>query len=70
MTVIAIIDWYGRWGTSVFSENTAIFLNKFYSITMYGPQLQFIRHKYKCCPRDCGSVVISNTNMHAYKYCF
>ena len=26
MTEIATIDWFGRWGTSVFSENTAIFL--------------------------------------------
>ena len=26
MTEIAIIDWFGRWGTSVFSENTAIFI--------------------------------------------
>ena len=25
MTKIATIDWFGRWGTSVFSENTAIF---------------------------------------------
>ena len=25
MTEIAIIDWFGRLGTSVFSENTAIF---------------------------------------------
>ena len=25
MTEIATIDWFGRWGTSVFSENTAIF---------------------------------------------
>ena len=25
MTEIASIDWFGRWGTSVFSENTAIF---------------------------------------------
>ena len=25
MTEIAPIDWFGRWGTSVFSENTAIF---------------------------------------------
>ena len=24
MTEIATIDWFGRWGTSVFSENTAI----------------------------------------------
>ena len=24
MTEIAMIDWFGRWGTSVFSENTAI----------------------------------------------
>ena len=29
MTDIAIIDWFGRWGTSVFSENTAIFLFTF-----------------------------------------
>ena len=26
MTKIATIDWFGRWGTSVFCENTAIFL--------------------------------------------
>ena len=26
MTAIATIDWFGRWGTSVFSENTAIFI--------------------------------------------
>ena len=25
MTEIATLDWFGRWGTSVFSENTAIF---------------------------------------------
>ena len=25
MTEIATVDWFGRWGTSVFSENTAIF---------------------------------------------
>ena len=25
MTEIATIDWFGRWGASVFSENTAIF---------------------------------------------
>ena len=25
MTEIATIDWFGRWGTSVSSENTAIF---------------------------------------------
>ena len=25
MTEIATIDWFGRWGTSVFSEITAIF---------------------------------------------
>ena len=25
MTEIATTDWFGRWGTSVFSENTAIF---------------------------------------------
>ena len=27
MTEIATIDWFGRWGTSVFSENTAIFFS-------------------------------------------
>ena len=26
MTEMATIDWFGRWGTSVFSENTAIVL--------------------------------------------
>ena len=26
MTEIATIDWFGKWGTSIFSENTAIFL--------------------------------------------
>ena len=26
MTEIATKDWFGRWGTSVFFENTAIFL--------------------------------------------
>ena len=26
MTEIATIDWFGRWGTSMFSENTAIFI--------------------------------------------
>ena len=25
MTEIATTDWFGRWGTAVFSENTAIF---------------------------------------------
>ena len=25
MTELATVDWFGRWGTSVFSENTAIF---------------------------------------------
>ena len=29
MTEIATIDWFGRWGTSVFSENTAIFFLSF-----------------------------------------
>ena len=26
MTEVATVDWFGRWGTSVFSENTAIFI--------------------------------------------
>ena len=29
MTEIATIDCFGRWGTSVFSENTAIFETSF-----------------------------------------
>ena len=29
MTEIASIDWFGRWGTSFFSENTAILLSFF-----------------------------------------
>ena len=29
MTEIATTYWFGRWGTSVFSENTTIFLNAF-----------------------------------------
>ena len=29
MTEIATIDWFERWGTSVFSENTAIFKIKY-----------------------------------------
>ena len=31
MTEIATIDWFGKWGTSVFSENTAIFCCWFYA---------------------------------------
>ena len=31
MTEIATIDWFGRWGTSVFSEKTAIFVTVFFS---------------------------------------
>ena len=30
MTEIATIDWFGRWGTSVFSENTAVFSSSFF----------------------------------------
>ena len=29
MTEFATIDWFERWGTSVFSENTAIFHSDF-----------------------------------------
>ena len=28
MTEIVTIDWFGKWGTSVFSENTAIFTSE------------------------------------------
>ena len=31
MTEMATIDWFRRWGTSVFSENTAIY-NFFFSL--------------------------------------
>ena len=37
MTEIATIDWFGRWGTSVFSENTAIF-----SIRLLGIRCTFV----------------------------
>ena len=30
MTETATTDWFGRWGTSVFSENTAIFVPVFF----------------------------------------
>ena len=33
MTEIATIDWFGRLGTSVFSENTDIFFVKFCPIS-------------------------------------
>ena len=32
MTDIATVDWFGRWGTSIFSENTAIFLLYFKAV--------------------------------------
>ena len=32
MTEIAIIDSFGRWGTSVFSENTAVFDNHVFNV--------------------------------------
>ena len=39
MTEIATIDWFGRWGTSVFSENTAIFFIKFSLYNIKNEQL-------------------------------
>ena len=36
MTEIATIVWFGRWGTSVFSENTAIFLKPNWGIKPFG----------------------------------
>ena len=30
MTEIATIDWFGRWGTFVSAENTAIFISKLF----------------------------------------
>ena len=38
MTEIATIDWFGRWGTSVFSENTAIF---YYSLVIVSLHFRF-----------------------------
>ena len=35
MTEIATIDWFGKWGTSVFSENTAIFSDDSFSKIIY-----------------------------------
>ena len=35
MTETATIDWFGRWGTSVFSENTAMFVNTFILTRFY-----------------------------------
>ena len=34
MTEMATIDWFGRWGTSVFSEDTAIFRSTFEDTSM------------------------------------
>ena len=34
MTEIATIDCFGRWGTSVFSENTAIF-TMYFRVTIW-----------------------------------
>ena len=39
MAEIATIDWFGRWGTSVFSENTAIFLGQIRQIDQIYPIL-------------------------------
>ena len=44
MTEIATIDWFGRWETSVFSENTAVFYFRwewfllFILTLLYGPR--------------------------------
>ena len=35
MTEIATINWFGMWGTSVFSENTAIFLYSFFFFSSF-----------------------------------
>ena len=47
MTEIATIDWFGRWGTSVFSENTAIFLIQHIPCTQMsdaGPMVLWFLH--------------------------
>ena len=63
MTEIATIDWFGRWGTSVFSENTAIFLNFFSSITT-----RLIESKFHLVPPwDDGTKVCSNGPGHITK---
>ena len=40
MTEIATIDWFGRWGTSVFSEITAIFISCVISLLSKDPFLR------------------------------
>ena len=45
MTEIATIDWFGRWGISVFSENTAIFLDCGAGTERIGTELRRIRHE-------------------------
>ena len=48
MTEIATIDWFGRWGTSVFSENTAIFLFETVRLAQRHINHPPIDHLYKC----------------------
>ena len=48
MTEIATIDWFGRWGTSVFSENTGIFLlqdNRIYVLTFVNLEIDKLNNK-------------------------
>ena len=43
VTEIATIDWFGRWGISVFSENTAI------HVFVYGLNYYFLYNDYNLC---------------------
>ena len=63
MTEIATIDWFERWGTSVFSENTAIYLNFFSSITNWPIEAKF----YVASPWDEGTKACSNCLVHMSK---
>ena len=63
MTEIATIDWFERWGTSIFSENTAIYLNFFFSITIWPIEAKF----YVESPWDEGTKACSNCLVHMSK---
>ena len=52
MTEIAKIDWFGRWGTSVFSENTAIFCIHF--------MREEIQNAFVCLRFDCYTYIVAS----------
>ena len=52
MTKIATIDWFGRWGTSVFSENTAVFVYEINENLI----ASFIKLHIKCNMANCQEI--------------